>query len=826
GISAERTYRLSGDAALLPGGGSEAWAAVLSGGRKCWLHAALTARVIVRGQQHVENFLPRVLRPRAGRTFSVAVDEASSAPTAVTVFSADGAKELELELAADGARLALRIHHTNGHLHRAVCLEFVYSPQTPLAPIHEDVDASSDNIRRFFADIWLLTGDDAPTVERLPGDELAFTARGIPVVSDQVAAFCRSVGIDLAAYPPNSDQATAVPTDYLFVLVLPAIFRALTEPPVFSSLLHMVQTSLNAEHAPGATPLAVGDTVDVVVRVLEISNGVAGKKVALEAVLHCTSRGDGQDAKLVATLHSEFVFLGAEVGPGEAFRRTTEPSMVATFATPTDVAVLESKEWFRYLADAPARVQPGTRLEFALKSEYRLAASGDGYAAVRTTGAVYRRSIYQRREHIADVDYSEGASIGNPVLAYLQARAEPAQTTQALPDGGYELKPHGLVTVAPASALEYAAASGDHNPHNTNAYVADIAGLPAPLMHGLWSSAATRRLVEKHVAAGDPTRVRRFRARLLGMVFPGDELRTRLFHTAMRNGALVVRGHTSRAETGEVVLECEAEVAQPRTAYVFTGQGSQEPGMLTALCERSPVARQMCDRIDAHVRDRFGFSLLEIVRDNPKECTVHFGGTEGARIRRNYAQFMRHVDAPDGGFKQVPLFDIAPTARCLTFNSPTGLLNSTQFAQPAIMLFDLASVAEMRDRGVYVEDAITAGHSLGEYGAVSSIGFTTPEDIVDVTFIRGATMQATVERDADFNSDFAMVAVNPTRVHRDFGEDGLAHVIDELRERGGGKLLEIVNYNVQQFQYVVAGTRAQLALLGAVLDAIHARQLN
>ncbi|KAJ1726011.1 hypothetical protein LPJ61_005483, partial [Coemansia biformis] len=335
GFSTERTYRLSHDASLLPSDG-EAWASMLCGAHKCWLHALLTAQVIVRGTQHVSNYLPQVLRPRAGRSFSVSVDESSNAPTAVTVYAENGTKELDISI-SDASRVALRIHHDNGLIQRSVCLEFTYNPRTPLAPIHEDVAASDENVRQFFADIWLLASDDAPAVEGLDDGEMAFVSRGIAVTSDKVAEYCRSVGIDLPAYPPNTDQATSVPMDYLSVLALPNVFRTLTAPGVYSNLLHMVQTRNVTELVSGVEPLMIGDAVDVVTRVVEVSGQDSGKTVVIRATIH---RGTDQ----LATVHTTFVFLGASVDPLHAFRFTTEPNMVVSFKTANDIAVLESKE--------------------------------------------------------------------------------------------------------------------------------------------------------------------------------------------------------------------------------------------------------------------------------------------------------------------------------------------------------------------------------------------------------------------------------------------------------------------------------------------------
>jgi fatty acid synthase subunit alpha, fungi type len=76
-------------------------------------------------------------------------------------------------------------------------------------------------------------------------------------------------------------------------------------------------------------------------------------------------------------------------------------------------------------------------------------------------------------------------------------------------------------------------------------------------------------------------------------------------------------------DRGEKVLEGSAQVAQPTTIYVFTGQGSREPGMGIDLYSNSPTARAVWEAADGHLLAVYGFS---IVKDNPKEKTIHFGG--------------------------------------------------------------------------------------------------------------------------------------------------------------------------------------------------------
>ena len=83
----------------------------------------------------------------------------------------------------------------------------------------------------------------------------------------------------------------------------------------------------------------------------------------------------------------------------------------------------------------------------------------------------------------------------------------------------------------------------------------------------------------------------------------------------MRDGNIVVNIETSNA-WGEKVIQGSAEVSQSSTVYVFTGQGSKEPGMGTMdLYNSSPAARAVWEGADAHLLAVYGFSIVEIVKD-------------------------------------------------------------------------------------------------------------------------------------------------------------------------------------------------------------------
>jgi len=123
-------------------------------------------------------------------------------------------------------------------------------------------------------------------------------------------------------------------------------------------------------------------------------------------------------------------------------------------------------------------------------------------------------------------------------------------------------------------------------------------------------------------------------------------------------------------------------------------------------------------------------------------------------------------------------------------------------------------------------DSSFAGHSLGEYSALAALAEVMPiESLVSVVFYRGLTMQVAVERDETGRSNYAMCAVNPSRISKTFNEQALQYVVENIADETGW-LLEIVNLNVANMQYVCAGDLRALDCLTNVTNYLKSQKID
>ncbi|MGW1844994.1 MaoC/PaaZ C-terminal domain-containing protein [Streptomyces sp. NPDC001966] len=82
--------------------------------------------------------------------------------------------------------------------------------------------------------------------------------------------------------------------------------------------------------------------------------------------------------------------------------------------------------------------------------------------------------------------------------------------------------------IRPDQALLYRL-SGDWNPLHADPEFAALAGFDRPILHGLCTYGITLKAVTDTVLGGDVTRIRSYRTRFTGVVFPGETLRIEMW---------------------------------------------------------------------------------------------------------------------------------------------------------------------------------------------------------------------------------------------------------------------------------------------------------
>ncbi|KAL8729147.1 MAG: hypothetical protein Q9181_005099 [Wetmoreana brouardii] len=810
------SYRLS-SAPNAPMPELEAWLHQLAGKAYSWRYALFTTEVFVQGQQFQTNPIKRIFAPHPGMLVEIIhPKEPRSTIIRVKEPSHSGRMVQTLELSMSGKNeisLNMLEERTAEGIAIALPLKFTCHPEAGYAPIREVMGDRNDRIKAFYYRIWF--GDEAvpfdtPTTSTFDGGRATVTSKAI-------ADFVHAVGNTGEAFVERPGKEVFAPMDFAIVVGWKAITKPIFPRAIDGDLLKLVHLSNGFRMVPGAEPLKKGDVLDTTAQINAVINQDSGKMVEVCGTIT-------REGKPVMVVTTQFLYRGTYTDYENTFQRKDETPMQIHLASSKDVAVLRSKEWF-CMADPEIELLHKT-LTFRLQSLVHFK-NKTVFSRVETIGQVLLELPTKEIIQVASVDYDAGVSHGNPVIDYLQRYGssieQPVNFENPIPLSGKT----PLVLRAPASNETYARVSGDYNPIHVSRVFSSYAQLPGTITHGMYSSAAVRSLVETWAAENHVGRVRSFHCSLVGMVLPNDDIEVKLQHVGMVAGRKIIKVEASNKDTEDKVLLGEAEVEQPVSSYVFTGQGSQEQGMGMELYNSSAVAKEVWDRADAHFMENYGFSITDIVKNNPKELTIHFGGPRGKAIRANYMSMTFESVNADGSIKSEKIFkEVNEDTTSYTYRSPTGLLSATQFTQPALTLMEKASFEDMRSKGLVQRDSSFAGHSLGEYSALAALAEVMPiESLVSVVFYRGLTMQVAVERDETGRSNYSMCAVNPSRISKTFNESALQYVVENIVEETGW-LLEIVNYNVANTQYVCAGDLRALDCLTNVTNYIKAQNID
>ena len=593
----KNTYRLSSSlTAILPD--LDHWLSLLAGEEQSWRHALFTSDIFVQGQKFQPNPMKRIFTPTRGLLVEVSNPGDASKTTIIAKEVSWGnqyVEVVEVKLVGEHRIVVNLLEHRSAEGKTvALPLHFTYHPEKGYAPIHEEMDERNLRIKEFYYRIWF--GDeklplDASVTETFEGGRAKVTGQGIE-------DFVHAVGNTGEAFVDRPGKDVLAPMDFAIVVGWKAITKPIFPKAIDGDLLKLVHLSNGFRMLPGAEPLKKGDVVDTTAQINAVLNQDSGKMVEVCGTIT-------RDGEPVMEVTSQFLYRGAYSDFENTFQRKDEVPMQVHLASSKDVAVLRSKEWFNF--SEPDIDLLGQTLTFRLQTLVRFK-NKTVFSSVQTVGQALLELPTKEVIQVASVDYNAGISHGNPVIDYLDRHGssieQPVNFEHAIPLNGKT----SLVLRAPSSNEVYARVSGDYNPIHVSRVFSSYADLPGTITHGMYSSAAVRSLVETWAAENNVGRVRSFHCLLVGMVLPNDDIEVKLQHVGMIAGRKIIKVEASRKETEEKVLLGEAEVEQPVSSYVFTGQGSQEQGMGMELYASSKVAKEVWDRADKHFMDNYGKS--------------------------------------------------------------------------------------------------------------------------------------------------------------------------------------------------------------------------
>ncbi|KAF4131937.1 4'-phosphopantetheinyl transferase domain-containing protein [Phytophthora infestans] len=780
---------------------------------KEWLNALISSTHVVEEKKWLANPVRQLLVPQAGQKY--VVDAAG-----IRVF--DNSIDISgpvVEITKKDASISVVVNEVRpavtGLKAGVVALEmaFQYHPELSCS-IHAEGSGFIDKVKAFYARFWVAVEDKEEESCKAACEESVmspFTAE-FSITEKDVVDYRTALGL-------NDDEEGA-PADFSTIVSWRPLIQSVFTKEVKGNLLDLVHLKhsykLLSSRKASATFLP-GDDIVSTSNVGSLRIIDSGKIVHGVAIISRKTVDDQMVEMLepLVELHSEFLIRGTF----DDFKSTFSIDKSTDAFVPKrqeDVEILKTKSWLKPVDGASVNI--GDHLSFELTTKKQYASIGS-LSSVEVSGTLFRDEAGSNVE-LGTVEFKSNDANESPVVAFLrQMQPEDAKARGMFSNGGSHMLEKPLEINVPTNALAYAVASRDLNPIHRSKYAAILGHLPQgkPIMHGLWTATKVRDLVIQNFGLGFDSNVVDYDVNFDGMVYPGDKLFMQARHIGLDNGKKVLSVEVVNS-SGEGVVSARAVVKQAPMAFVFTGQGSAAVGMGMDRYQESSVARDIWNRGDSHLRETFGFSILEIVQKNPKSITVHFGGKKGLEIRENYMKLTR-ADSVTGDV--TALFpEIDEDTESYNFFASEGLLFATQFSQPAIVLLEKAMFSEIKAAQLISDDAYLAGHSLGEYaGLISFADALAVEALMDLMFLRGMIMQKSVKRDAEGRSDYGMVAVNPTRVSPDFSEEMMYKIVDGI-DAASGNLLQVVNLNIQQCQYVVAGDNVNLETLSLALSAI------
>lgn len=578
-----------------------------------WGRAALISKNVLFGRHRVKNPIHDAFQPCIGDI--IEIKYASGTPQEITLYHTavqnSGSNEIRgaleiTHLDADTISVALITHSVQTVAGNRPALEFrmkLLGVRMGQPVIQIDKETYLDRVRDLYTELWMGPAP-CPISAGLNSEFSDGSAVMMPEsVQEFLAVISQSGPARSQAW---SAQGRVVPLDYAVVLAWTALTKPVLLPALDGDPLQLLHQSISLRLARGVRPLSVGDVVQTASRITEHTITATGQRVEVSAEIL-------RDAQPVVYLRTTFIIQRRTHSASQQFRSVHEQDMVVHVSSPVQLQLLISRKWL--FLDVASHEILGKRLLFRLNTQTVSSAKGtpsslqvSGLATLlseqssttTTTGAKVGRVYLEEEDHSF-----------NPVMDFLSRHGSPLVQRQPLQSPGWT-GDAVIPFTAPPQSSAYARVSKDTNPIHTCPLFARFAGRGQPVLHGMHLSATVRRILEWMVGDTERRRFQGWKVSFDGIVRAYDQLRMEVQHRAMEDGLMVVHVKVLNVNTGDQIMHAEAMIEQAPTAYLFTGQGTQEQGMGMGLYGTHKAAQAVWDRAERHFESQYGESLVSL----------------------------------------------------------------------------------------------------------------------------------------------------------------------------------------------------------------------